>query len=75
MKIETANQISGQLRARGYSVAGWAKQNGYHPRTVHHCIKMFAPITGDAPKRPLAKEIMNKLSEELGVNLVEKSDD
>lgn len=73
MKIETADHICGQLRANGFSVTGWAKANGYHPRTVHHCINMFAPSTGSAPKRPLAKEIMGKLSLELGVNLVERS--
>ncbi|MEZ8148364.1 hypothetical protein [Enterovibrio norvegicus] len=65
MKVDTADEICGALKAQGYSVAAWAKEKGFHPRTVHHCICTFAPETGNKPCRKLSRSIMNELGKAL----------
>ncbi|STQ75503.1 hypothetical protein [Grimontia hollisae] len=65
MKVDTAYEICGALKAQGYSVAAWANEKGFHPRTVHHCIKNFAPECKKKPRRKLAKQIMNELGKTL----------
>lgn len=69
MKIRTARHIHAALIAQGYSCRSWALENGYNPRTVQLYIKMFAPDTKRRPKRELSKQIMNKLSQTLDVEL------
>lgn len=70
MKIANANHIHAALRAQGLTCRSWALAHGYHPRTVLHCIQMFAPDTGRQPKRPHAKAIVEALSETIGCNLM-----
>lgn len=71
MKIENANHIHAALRAQGITSRSWALEHKYHPRTVLHCIQMFAPDTGRKPKRPHAKEIIAALSQTIGFDLME----
>ncbi|ODS10960.1 hypothetical protein [Vibrio scophthalmi] len=75
MKVDTAHEICGALKARGYSVASWATEHGFNARTVHYCINNFAPKTGVKPKRKLAKDIMNKLSKSLNAKKLRIEDE
>ncbi|WP_417345757.1 hypothetical protein [Ferrimonas sp.] len=69
MRIETANHIQGALRAKGFTCRAWAMQHGYNPRTVLHCIQLFAPENNRKPKRKLSKSIISDLSQTLGFDL------
>lgn len=72
MKIENANHIHAALRAQGVTSRAWALAHDFHPRTVLHCIQMFAPDTGRKPKRPHAKAIIKALSKTIGFDLMEE---
>lgn len=70
MKVETAHEICGALKSKGYSVASWSVENSFHPRTVHYCINTFAPINQKRPSRKLSIEIMAALGQTIGCDLL-----
>ncbi len=74
MRIEKANHIHAALLAKGMSCRSWALSNGYNPRTVQKCVKLFAPETGRKPKTKLAKTIMHQLSVAIDFDLAGGSD-
>lgn len=75
MRIEKANHIHAALLAKGMSCRSWALSNGYNPRTVQKCVKIFAPATGHKPRTELSKMIMFRLSLAIDFDLVGASDD
>ncbi len=75
MRIEKANHIHAALLAKGMSCRSWALSNGYNPRTVQKCVKLFAPATGRKPRTELSKVIMLRLSLAIDFDLVGANDD
>ncbi|TOE82531.1 hypothetical protein CGJ34_15575 [Vibrio parahaemolyticus] len=70
MDIVTARDIHAALIRKGYSCRSWAIEQGYSPRTVQKCIQIHAPESQKKIKGRIYMDIMKKLSETIGQDLV-----
>lgn len=68
-KVKTEKEFRHQLRAKlllksGLSIAAFARQHGYKPKTVDRVIARYWN-SGKTPRGRTSQEILNRLNDEL----------
>jgi len=64
------DRIKRALRERGTSLSAWATDHGYPIPTAHAVVDRWAGRTDRAPHGGFARQIMSKLRDELGAEII-----